>query len=360
MTSALRTKLTIFTVMAAAAVVFTGVRYAQLTDRFMDTTYEVTAALPTSGGLFANAEVTYRGVTVGKVTEVNLAPKGVVAVLAIRNGRRIPEQLAAYVHNRSAVGEQYIDLVPSRDGAPYLRDGAHLGWSQTRMPLPEEELIKTVDSFVTSIDTDNLRTVVSELGDAFSGTGDDLGRLIDNTNVVVSAANDNMPQTLALLDNSTRVLRTQADSASNLRSFSEDLAKVTGQLRDDDDTIRDVLDEGTPAARELRLLFDELSAQLPPLLASLVVLGRAQLPLLRALEVSLTYLPWNVAIFQAAVRDKRSYLGAALNQSPQVCQQGYIPANQWRSTNDLSVIPPPYDAACEEPDKVRRGSKRAP
>ena len=56
---------------------------------------------------------------VGRVAEVDFRRDGVVAQLDIAQEWQIPSDLAANVHNRSAVGEQYVDLVPTRDGAPY-------------------------------------------------------------------------------------------------------------------------------------------------------------------------------------------------------------------------------------------------
>ena len=103
-------------------VVVAGVRYARLWEAVSPSTYEVSVELERSGGIFERAEVTYRGVTVGRVRAVDFRQDGVTAVLAIDEQWRIPDDLTVAVHNRSAVGEQYVDLVPSRDGGPFLDD----------------------------------------------------------------------------------------------------------------------------------------------------------------------------------------------------------------------------------------------
>ena len=53
-----------------------------------------------------------------------------------------------------------------------------------------------MDELVGSLDQDNLRIVVDELGKAFAGSGDDLGRLIDNGNLLLARAEESLPQTL--------------------------------------------------------------------------------------------------------------------------------------------------------------------
>jgi phospholipid/cholesterol/gamma-HCH transport system substrate-binding protein len=75
--------------------------------------YEVTANLPEAGGLYPRANVTYRGHEVGVVTSVDLrGGGGVVARLQIDDGVKIPRSAQVQVRSVSALGEQYLDLVP--------------------------------------------------------------------------------------------------------------------------------------------------------------------------------------------------------------------------------------------------------
>ena len=53
---------------------------------FYDDNYTVTAHFADSGGIFAGGEVTYRGVSVGKVHKLVLTDEGVDVVLDIDNG----------------------------------------------------------------------------------------------------------------------------------------------------------------------------------------------------------------------------------------------------------------------------------
>src|SRR5690348_14269555 len=98
-------------------VAFVGARYAQLDRLFMDKSYDVVAHFSESGGIFSGAEVSYRGVTVGQVSDMNLTRKGVDVVLTIEKSHKdIPDDTKAVVANRSAVGEQFVDLQPQKDG----------------------------------------------------------------------------------------------------------------------------------------------------------------------------------------------------------------------------------------------------
>jgi phospholipid/cholesterol/gamma-HCH transport system substrate-binding protein len=74
--------------------------------------YNVAVDLPQSGGLYQTSVVTYRGTDVGQVKSVDVTATGVHAVLALRSGVKVPSDVQASVHSRSAIGEQYIELTP--------------------------------------------------------------------------------------------------------------------------------------------------------------------------------------------------------------------------------------------------------
>ena len=62
---------------------------------------------------------------------------GVDVVLDIDNSDdEIPADAKAVVGNRSAVGEQYVDLQPQRDAGPYLDDGSEIDQQDTALPSP--------------------------------------------------------------------------------------------------------------------------------------------------------------------------------------------------------------------------------
>ena len=74
-----RVKLVAFVLLAVAVLAFTAVRYANL-GRYLGLSgyYTVKLELPNAGGLFPNADVTYRGVSVGRVAAMSLTPDGIV------------------------------------------------------------------------------------------------------------------------------------------------------------------------------------------------------------------------------------------------------------------------------------------
>ena len=124
-TSRTKKQLIVFAIITLLGVTFVGARYARLDRLFYDSAYAVDAHFAQSGGIFTGAEVTYRGVTIGRVSKMKLTDKGVDVILSINKSEdKIPTDSLALVGNKSAVGEQYVELQPQTDNGPYLKDGS--------------------------------------------------------------------------------------------------------------------------------------------------------------------------------------------------------------------------------------------
>ncbi|MGP4000570.1 MCE family protein [Streptomyces sp. 8N706] len=354
-TRSVKAQLLAFATMTAVGVSYVGAEYAGLADRVVDRGYRVRADFADSGGIFSGAEVTYRGVPVGRVGDLSLGKTGGVSVeLRLEDGPRIPSDTLAVVANRSAVGEQYVDLQPRARSAPYLEDGSTIARRHTRTPLPTTSMILSVDRLVKSVDKRDLRVTVDELGKAFSGTGPHLSRLVDSGNALTESATEALPETIRLIEDSRTVLKTQADKGSAIKSFSRDLADLSGQIKDSDGDIRRLMDGGTSAAHELDSLLKANRKALPVLLGNLISGGQITLARLPGVEQSLVTFPVVVAgSFTVLPGDGTSHFGMMLNaDEPPPCRQGYG-STQKRDPKDTRERQANYSARCTAP----RGSK---
>ncbi len=157
--------------------------------------FTVRVELARTGGLYEHADVTYRGVSVGRVGDLDLTDGGVSAELRIRNSApRIPAGLTAHVANLSAVGEQYLDLRPDTGKGPFLHEGSVIPQPDTTVPAPPTKVLASVDNLVAALPRSSLRTVVDELGETFEGRGDDLEVLLDTGSEFLDAADAAAPE----------------------------------------------------------------------------------------------------------------------------------------------------------------------
>jgi phospholipid/cholesterol/gamma-HCH transport system substrate-binding protein len=361
-------QLMVFVLITMVGVAYVGATYAKLDRLLFDDSYRVVAQFEDSGGIFAGAGVSYRGVTVGQVSELVVTDDGVDVVLRIDDDSEpIPLDTNALVANRSAVGEQYVDLLPNTKEGPYLGQDSVIEQDKTDIPIPPTQLLVDLDKMVNSVNKDSLRTVVSEMGKAFNGTGEDLGQIIDTSNSFIQTANDNFEVTSSLIRQSNTVLNTQLDSASNIRSFARDLALFSDTLVASDADLRRVIDNGSATANQLRRFLEENEVNLGELINNLITTGEVTMKHLDGIEQVLVLYPYVVeGGYTVVAKDPKSglydaHFGLILQTEPHVCTQGYDP-KQVRSPQERSDKPMDMDARCTEPQAQSnaRGSQHAP
>lgn len=256
-------------VIAVAVCAYAGANYARVDKLFGIGVYTVHADFPDSGGIFVNAEVTYLGYPVGRVKALQLHPGGVRVDLTMDSDKpRIPASAQAVVVNRSAIGEQYVDLRPASVGGPYLSTGSVI--TATAIPLPVQDVIASAVDFTTSIPLDDLRTLVTELGRAFDNNSENLRTLIDALTTLTRTGNDNLPATISLIQHSNTVLTTQAAQADAIGDWSRSLNLIAAQLATSDPDVRRLLTTGRTSASELSSLLQRSSADITTALRNVV------------------------------------------------------------------------------------------
>jgi len=364
-TARTKRQLLAFVILGLVGISYVGAHYARLDRVFFDSTYEVTVHFNQSGGIFVGSEVDYRGVQIGKVTDMRLTDSGVDVILAIDHGHDVPADTLAVVANKSAVGEQYLDLEPRNNRRPFLRDGSTINEKDTRIPVSTTELLTNTDQLVTSLPQDDLRTTVNELGKAFAGTGPELARLIDTSNEFIRNANDNFDVTTALIRDSNAVLRTQALKGSAIRDFARDLALFSGTLADNNNALVKLIDNGSATATELRVFLEQNGVDLGSLINNLVTTGKVVVKRLPGIRQMLVLLPYAAAggytVLQKQADGYYAHMGLILNVLAPLCHAGYDPEER-RSPGEVSDRPMDTDARCTElaTKSNPRGSQNAP
>ncbi|MEU4821449.1 MlaD family protein [Actinomadura sp. NPDC023710] len=366
LTAATRVKNLVFLVVGLLAMGYVGLSYADLGGYvgYRDY-YVVRADLAEAGGLAENADVTYRGTSVGRVGALHLTGDGVLADLKIKKSApRVPARTQAVVANRSAIGEQYIDLRPATGAGPFLAGGSVIPRSSTATPAPVTDLLTSVNALASSVPTDALRTVVGELGQAFAGQGPNLQVLLDGTRSLTRAANENAEPTLSLIGDGETVLRTQNQEAASLKAFGRNARLLSEQLRKSDPAFRKLVATAPGAAGEFRTLVRDLDPSLSVLVANLLTTSELLEPRADGLEQLLAKLPAAVSTGMSVAQDGRLDFGMVTTFfNPPDCTSGYG-GTKYRNGLDTSRGPALNTAAhCGAPPSSGvnvRGAGNAP
>jgi phospholipid/cholesterol/gamma-HCH transport system substrate-binding protein len=365
-----KAQLTVFVVVTLVGVLYALVSYVKLPQILGYHRYTIGMELSSAGGLYPQANVTLRGVTIGQVKSVSLTPSGVKATLEINDGVRVPTAVAAQVRNTSAIGEQYVDLIPDTKSGPYYpRHGATIPASQTIVPIEVNTVLENVNALVASLPTGDLRNAVNQLYAGLDGNGVALQRIVDMTQLLVHTGNENITPTTALISDAQQVLATQQATQGDLRGTVSNLAAFTQQLVGSDHDIRTTIDQAAGFSAELTSLFQQLQPVLPSLLANVTSVGQVAEVYDPALQHVITVLPAtnNELLSDAqSTPDLDGQKAAKLNfkaaVNTQYCTSGFADAGAQRDPADLSLAPIPTSSYCKEPQSsqdVVRGARNA-
>ena len=364
-----RLQLGIFAIVTVLTVGAISIFYLHLPAAVGIGSYHITANFVAGGGLYENANVTYRGVTVGRVESVGLSNDGVVAHMRLNSGTSVPENVTATVKSVSAVGEQYIDLVPPVDpSSSTLRDGSDINMQHTAIGQDIAGLLTEADRLVNSVGDSRIQDLLRETFKAFNGSGPELARLIQSSRLLIDEANANYGQVSQLIDQAGPFLDAQIRSGDDIRSLSEGLARLTGEVANADPQLRSVLQNVPGATAEANETFAGIRPTFPILAANLANLGRIGVIYNKSIEQALVIFPALISALLTVAGGQPADEGAKLDfkihlQDPPGCSTGFIPPPLIRSPADLTLRELPSELYCKVPHNdpsVVRGARNYP
>ena len=364
LTRFIKIQLVLFTILTIIAITVLGWYYLRIPSLAGIGQYELHANLPRSGGLYATANVTYRGTQIGKVTEVKPTENGASATMSIDNRYKIPADASANVHSVSAIGEQYLDLVSTGNPGQYLSPGSTI----TKSSVPSEvgPALDAANNGLAVLPKEKIDSLLTETSQAVGGLGPALQRLVDSTSNVAQGFKDNLPQVNDILANAAPILDSQVQSGDNIERWSRNLDIIASQTAEQDPALRSGLEQAAPTLDQLNTVFSGVRDALPQTLANLAIVIDMLKRYNKGLEQTLVILPQGAAATQAGTLFEdlgQLPLALSINQPPP-CLTGFLPASEWRSPADTSMAPLPKGTYCKIPKdyqgNVVRGARNYP
>lgn len=211
---------------------------------------DVIAYFEEVGDLVNGAQVQVNDVEIGRVRSIELVARGgdMSARVEIDVGSegRIPAAgLTAVVRQTSLLGEQFIQLIPTSEGGPYV--------GQEQVTVPVERTDRRVD----------IETFLSDLSGFVGGGGlEDLNRFTHAQAVILEDRGAEFGSTLEELEHFTSVL---AARRLDIGAAIDSLGSATGTIADNQETLDSFLDSLDTA----NALLSEQGSELGRLFSSL-------------------------------------------------------------------------------------------
>lgn len=371
LTTLIKRQLVIFLALTLGAVGLALFGYARVPALMGIGVYEVRVEYPDSSGLYPKARVTYQGVKVGEVSSLEVESGGAVATLRIDNEYQIPRGAVAELHSTSAIGEQYVDLVPvagrvdgeATDDA-YLEDGGVIPAERT-VAMPQiTPVLESVNSLLESVPQGRTRRVLDQVDEGLGGAGPDLAQVIDSTDLLLSEAQRQISATTSLIQRAEPVLRTQQDLRDETVGYASSLASFSTELADRDRDLRALLAAGPGGLRAASGLVEELQPTLPLLVTNLTTNAEVLNTYLPQIQEGLVYYPVTVARLQTAIIPRAEVgdvnLDLRLNvNNPPACSEGYLAPSERRDPSVKRFRNVDLLAHCDVPDSSPRSVRGA-
>ncbi|MGB7052060.1 MAG: MCE family protein [Acidimicrobiales bacterium] len=347
---------------ALAVVVVVGVYYIVfdiMQYRIASQPFPVTVLMPSAGGLYSGADVTYRGVQVGTVTALDLGARNVAVKVGIDAGQQIPDNGAVRVKELSALGEQYLDLQPISKAGPDLRSGSVIPANRVILPTPIGSALVDLNSMLKSVNTQDLQTDENFLASAFIGTGPDLRTIVVTGQRLFDALVAAQPETVNLVVDGQTDLQTLEATDGDLGTFTQGLASLTGQLRASNADIQALIQNSQAAEQQLNPFLAANSAQIASLVSSLSVDSQATDESPQDVQAVFALLPVVSRDLASVVGNGSVHGELEVNTADPICS--YIPGSQVPGPTQ-AVSLPSLSNTCSSttPGMLERGADSIP
>lgn len=208
---------------------------------------EFSAEFSDSAGLFVGNDVGIRGVTVGRVTEIEPQGASVMVTMAIENDDvTIPADAKALIVSRSVATDRYVELTPAYVSGARLESGATIPLERTETPVDFDQVLDALNEFSVGIAGNDetaqaVRRFLEVGAETFGRNGKPLNDAILKLSEAVngvSGQRENIVGTMTSLDGlATELVRNR----STIQEFIDSVAATTTILAQERENFRSAL-----------------------------------------------------------------------------------------------------------------------
>ena len=348
--------------LVAFLVISLGLVYGMATQvlSILQPRYSVFAMFPDAGGVFTNQEVTYRGVTVGQVGDMSVTEDGVKIELLIEEEfNEIPkEDVEARVMFKSAVGEQFVDLLPVADGGPFLEDGDTIPMDQNSIPVSTQELLTTLEAVLRGVPPEALEGAVDALGIGLTGHGPDIATIIESMAELAELFADRAPEVQGILQEGTEVGSAFVDSGEDFKRAIRELVAVSEELAEDRPHITRLLENTNLTSEEVVALLRDYDENIDRFLPRFAELNALQAEHSKDLSQLFIHLPIGLGKVVKAFEPKTGMIrfGLVTDNENHACSYG----TERRRPSQRDFKFPPKNAGCGSTARGAQQDQKAP
>jgi virulence factor Mce-like protein len=223
----------------------------------------LTTQFPDASGLYPNFTVELNGVPIGTVATTALTKTATKVTMTINPGTKVPNDVQASVQIANDLGEQVVDLVPTKPGHfPALKSGDRVPAAPNQVPADVGAVVASATRLLQAIPPGKLNDVISDLATALQGRAGDLRTIISAGNTFNKEFVSYQQQFTELLANAPPALDAVTAVSPELRQDLANTAALVQVLAEQKVGLNTLLTEGSGAFSRVNNLVTTQSANL--------------------------------------------------------------------------------------------------
>jgi virulence factor Mce-like protein len=223
----------------------------------------LTTQFADASGLYSGFEVELNGVPVGTVSSTALTVNATKVTMRINPGTTVPDDVQSSVQIANDLGEQVVNLVPSRGGpAPALKNGANVPAAPNQVPADVGAVVASATRLLKAIPGNDLNKLIGELATSLAGQAGNLRTLVSAGTTFSKEFVAFQQQFTELLANAPPALDAITAVAPELRQDLANTAALVQVLAQQKTGLHTLLTSGSSAFNEVDNLVTSQSANL--------------------------------------------------------------------------------------------------
>jgi phospholipid/cholesterol/gamma-HCH transport system substrate-binding protein len=226
-------------------------------------TSSYTAVLEHTAGLRKGEDVQVHGVSVGKVTGIELSGPHVIVTFDVEDGIELGSETTAEVKVATLLGTHYLDVAPAGSGS--LADG-RIPVERTSVPYNLQDVLEGGTENLRALDADTLAEALTAVSETLSASTGDIGPALTGVTRLSEVVSTRSSQVKELLDAARSVTDQLSDSSDDIVGLMEQTNLVVSEVTARREAIHRLLVETTGLSDALTAIVSQTEEDLRPAL----------------------------------------------------------------------------------------------
>jgi phospholipid/cholesterol/gamma-HCH transport system substrate-binding protein len=227
---------------------------------FIKGTSDYSAYFSEAGGIKPGSDVRVSGLSVGRVSSVQLKGTKVLVDFTVRDGVELGDRTEAAIKTETVLGSKMLEITPRGDG----QLTGTIPLERTKSPYDLPTALGDLTTTISALDTNQLSSALTTLADTFKDTPPDLKIALEGVARFSDTLNHRDEQLRNLLGNATKVTAVLAKRSDQIASLVVNTNALLSEILAQRNSVDALFNNITAVSRQISGLVADNRTQLKP------------------------------------------------------------------------------------------------